>query len=182
MSRMSEEEKQQIEALLKCCRRQIVEHECDQKDWENHNKAMQEEKERQQKTKESSQQKESKPGESSKRETSTSTLKVKTSKGRKIEVVRMKTSEQTENISQDQAEKAKDELTVKMDKSSARKEEEHYETESYDPPVEFEDPMFELMQEELEEEYDEMTPEQEREMTSQLMPRERAEYQEKSAS
>ena len=56
------------------------------------------------------------------------------------------------------------------------KEEEHYETESYDLPVESEDPMFELMQEELEEEYDEMTPEQEREMTSQLTPRERAEY------
>ena len=37
--------------------------------------------------------------------------------------------------------------------------------------------MFELMQEELEEEYDDMTPEQEREMISQLMPRERAEYQ-----
>ena len=43
--------------------------------------------------------------------------------------------------------------------------------------MEFEDPMFELMQEEeLEEEYGEMTPEQEREMTSQLMPREIAEY------
>ena len=33
------------------------------------------------------------------------------------------------------------------------KEEEHYETKSYDPPVAFEDPVFELMQEEeLEEE------------------------------
>ena len=30
MSRMSEEEKQQIEALLKCCRRQTAEYECDQ--------------------------------------------------------------------------------------------------------------------------------------------------------
>ena len=38
--------------------------------------------------------------------------------------------------------------------------------------------MFELMQEELEEEYDDMTPEQEREMTSQPTPRERAEYRE----
>ena len=55
MSRMSEEEKQQIEALLKCCRRQTVEYEHDQKDWEDHNKAMQGEKETQQKTKESSQ-------------------------------------------------------------------------------------------------------------------------------
>ena len=95
---------------------------------------------------------------------------------RKIEVVRMETSEQTEKTSQGQAEKAKDESIVKKDESSVRKEEEHYETESYDPLVEFEDPMFELMQEELQEEYDEMTPEQEREMTSQLMPRERAKY------
>ena len=64
-----------------------------------------------------------------------------------------------------------------MDKSSAGKEEEHYKIESYDPPVESEDPMFELMQEEeLEEEYGEMTPEWEREMISQLIPRERAEY------
>ena len=86
------------------------------------------------------------------------------SKWRKIEVVRIETGKQTEKTSQGQAEKAKDELIVKKDKSSAGKEEEHYETESYDPPVESEDPMFELMQEEeLEEEYDEMTPKQERE-------------------
>ena len=37
---------------------------------------------------------------------------------------------------------------------------EHYETESDDAPVEFEDPMYELMQEEeMEKEYEEMTPE-----------------------
>ena len=41
---MSEEEKQWIKALLKCCRRQAAEYECDQKDWADHNKAMQEEK------------------------------------------------------------------------------------------------------------------------------------------
>ena len=120
---------------------------------------------------------ETEPGESSKGETSTSTLKVKMIKGRKIEVVRMEIGEQTEKTSQGQAEKAKDESIVKKDKSSVGKEEEHYETKSYDPPVDFEDPMFELMQE-LEEEYVELTPEQEREMTSQLTPRERAEYQE----
>ena len=139
---------------------------------------MQEEKERQQKTTESSQQVGPKPGESSKGKTSTGTLKVKMSKGRKIEVVSMETGEHTEKTSQDQAEKTKDELTVKMDESSVGKEEEHYETASYDPPVEFEDPMFELMQEEELEEYDKMSPEQEREMTSQLTPRERAEYRE----
>ena len=42
MSRMSEEEKQWIKGLLKHCRRHTTEYECDQKDWEDHNKAMQE--------------------------------------------------------------------------------------------------------------------------------------------
>ena len=97
---MSEEEKQWIKGLLKHCRRQTVEYEHDQKDWEDHNKAMQEKKERQQEMKKSSQQVEPKPGESSKGVTSTSTVKVKTSKGRKIEVVRMETGEQTEKTSQ----------------------------------------------------------------------------------
>ena len=120
---------------------------------------MQEEKERQQKTEKSNQWVETELGESSKGETSTSTLKVKTSKGRKIEVVRMETSGKTEETSQGQAEKAKDESIDKKDGSSTEKEEEHYEVESYDPPVEFQDPMFELMQKELEEEYDDMTPE-----------------------
>ena len=166
MSRMSEEEKQQIKALLKCCKRQTMGYECDQKDWADHNKAMQQEKERQQKMEKSSQWAETEPGGSSKEETSTSTLKVKISKGRKIEVVRMETGKQTDKTSQGQAEKAKDELIVKKDESSVGKEEEHYETKSYDLPVEFEDPMFELMQDRLEEEYDEMIPEQEREMTS----------------
>ena len=72
----------------------------------------------------SSQQVETKLGESSKGETSTSTLKVKMSKGRKIEVVRMETSGQTGETSQRQAEKAKDKSKDK-DKSSTEKEEEH---------------------------------------------------------
>ena len=131
---MSEEEKQQMEALLKHYRRQTAEHERDHKDWENHNKAMQEEKERQQKMKKSSQWVELEPGESSKEETSTSTLKVKMSKGRRIEVVRMETGEQIEKTSQGQAEKAKDKSIVKKDESSVGKEE-HYEIESYDLPV-----------------------------------------------
>ena len=91
------------------------------------------------------------------------------SKGRKIEVVRMETGGQTGKMSQRQAEKAKDKSKDK-DESCTEKEE-HYEVESYDLPVEFQDPMFELMQEELEEEYDDMTLEQEREMISQLTPR-----------
>ena len=111
---------------------------------------MQEEKERQQKTEKSSQWVETELGDASKGETSTSTLKVKTSKGRKIEVARMETGRQTGKTSQRQAEKAKDKSKDKKDES--------------------------LMQEELEEKYDDMTPEEEREMTSQLTPRERAEY------
>ena len=97
---------------------------------------------------------------------------------RKIEVVRMETGRQTGKTSQRQAEKAKDKSKDKKDESSTEKEEEHYEVKGYDPPVEFEDPMFELMQQELEQEYDDMTPEQDREMISQLTPRKRAEYQE----
>ena len=156
--------------------KQTAEYECDQKDWADHNKAMQEEKERQQKMEKSSQLVETKLGESSKGETSTSALKVKMSKGRKIEVVRMETGRQTAETSQRQAEKVKDKSRDEKDKSSAEKEEEHYEVESYDPPMQFEDPMFELLQEELEEEYDDITPEQEREMISQPTPKERAEY------
>ena len=124
----------------------------------------------------SSQWVETEPGKSSRGETSTSTLKVKMSKGRKTEIVRMQTGRQTEETSQGQVDKTKDESIDTKDESSTGKEEEHYEAESYGPPVEFEDPMFELMQEELEKMYDDMTPEQEREMISQLIPRERAEY------
>ena len=139
---------------------------------------MQEEQERQQKIKNSSQWVENKLGESSKGGTSTSTLEIKMSKGRKIEIVRMETSGQTGKTSQRQAEKVKDESEDKKDESSTERENEHYEVKSYDLPVEFEDPMFELMQEELGEEYDDMTLEEEREVISQLTLRERAEYRE----
>ena len=61
--------------------------------------------------------------------------------------------------------------SVKKDESTQQKG--HYKTESDNPPIEFEDPMYELMQEEeLEEEYTEMTPEQEEELASQLTPQE----------
>ena len=90
---MTEEERQWIEALLKWCRRQTTEYEHDKKDWQEHGKAMQEEKERQQK-KESDQQVAPELGESSKEKTSTSTLKVKTSKGKSIEVVKVEADEQ----------------------------------------------------------------------------------------
>ena len=64
------------------------------------------------------------------------------------------------------------------EKDKSTQQEEHYETKSDDPPTEFEDPVYELMQEvEIEEECTEMTPEQEEELASQLT-RERAKYRE----
>ena len=161
MSKMTEEEKQRVEALLRRCRRHTTEYECNKRDWEEHGKAMEEEKERQQK-KESGQQIAPELGEASREEASTSTLKVKTNKGKVIEVVRVEAGEQARVMSHSTVTGTKDESTIGKDKST--EEEEHYEAESDEPPVEFEDPMYELMQEEeMEEEYKEMTPEQEKE-------------------
>ena len=73
-----------------------------------------------------------------------------------------------ESRKKDESEK-RDELT----------EQEETEDESDTPPVEFEDQMYELMQEtEMATEYQEMTTEWEEELVSQLTPREKAEYQE----
>ena len=53
------------------------------------------------------------------------------------------------------------------------------EDESDTPPIEFEDQMYELMQEaEMMTEYQEMASEQEEELVLQLTPREKAEYRE----
>ena len=161
MSKMSDE-KQRIEALLVHCRRLNKEYECDKQGWEDQNKAVQEEEERQKRMKESGQQVEPEPGESSKGGMMKSTLKVKSSKGKDIVVVKIET---------------KDELVSRVDGSPAEEEGEQYDTESFDPLMEFEDLMFELMEgKELEEEYNKMTMEQEGEIISQLTPRERAEH------
>ena len=118
---------------------------------------MQEEKERQQK-KESDQQIAPELGEASREEASTSTLKVKTSKGKSMEVVRVEAGEQAGALSHSTATGTRDESTIGKDKST--KKGEHYETESNDPLVKFEDPMYKLIQEEeMEKEYEEMTPE-----------------------
>ena len=101
---------------------------------------MQEEKERQQK-KESGQQVAPELGETSKEKASTSTLKVKTSKGKSIEVVRVEAGEQVGMMSHSTATGTKDESTIGKDDST--KKEGCYETESDDPPVEFEDLMYE---------------------------------------
>ena len=69
----------------------------------------------------------------------------------------------------------------KREDKSERKDEptqqEETENETDSPPIEFEDQVYELMQEaEMMTEYQEMTSEQEEELISQLTPRERAEY------
>ena len=87
MSRMTEEEKQKIETLLKRCRRQTSEIEQDQKDWEERNKAMKVEQEHQRKQ---SQQTQPKPGETSGEGSSTSVLKVKSQKGKTVEIIQVK--------------------------------------------------------------------------------------------
>ena len=110
-------------------------------------------------------------GETSEEKVPTGTLKVKSSKGRTVEVVQVGTSKQAGGKIE-----ARDE-SDKKDEST--QQEEYYETESDSPPIEFEDPMYKLMQEEeIEKEYEEMAPEQEEELVSQLTPRERAEYRE----
>ena len=177
MSKMSEEEKQQIEALLACCRRQHTEYKCDKQGQEDQNKAVQEEEERQKRMKESGQQVETEPGESSNEGTMKGSLKVKSSKGKDIVVVKIEADEQSQTTSQGRFKKMKDKSVSRVDKSSAEEEEEQYDTGSFDSPVEFEDPMFELMEgKELEEEYNEMTLEQEEEIIAQLTPREKVEH------
>ena len=123
--------------------------------------------------KESGQQVKPEPGESSKEGTMKGTLKVKSSKGKDIVVVKIEADKQSQMISQGQDKKTKDKSVSRVDKSSAE-EEEQYDTECFDLPVEFEDPMFELMEgKELEGEYNEMTLEQEEEIIAQVTPRER---------
>ena len=173
MSKMSEEEKQCIEVLLAHCRRQAAEYDCDKQGWEDWNKAVQEEEVRQRRMKESGQWMKSELGETSGEGMMKSTLKVKSSKGKDIVVVKIETYEQSQTTSQDQEEKMKDESVGRVDKSPAGEEEEQCNTESFDQPVEFRDPVFELMEgKELEEEYNEMTLEQEEEIIAQLTPRE----------
>ena len=164
MSRMTEEDRQKIEALLRRCRRQTSEIEHDQRDWEE----KQAEKEWQQQK--SGQQASSELSKTSRGKVPTGTLKVKSSKGRTVKVVQVGTGEQTEERTHSMSLEARDK-SVKENESTQQKE--HYETESDNPPIEFEDPMYELMQEaEIEKEYTEMTQEQEEELASQLTPRE----------
>ena len=87
-----------------------------------------------------------------------------------MKVVQVETGEQTEERTHSMSSEVRDK-SIKEDESTQQKE--HYETKSDDPPIEFEDPLYKFMQEaEIEEEYAEMTQEQEEECASQLTPRE----------
>ena len=67
----------------------------------------------------------------------------------------------------------------KSEKRDEPTEQEETEDKSDTPPIEFEDQMYELIQEtEMTTEYQEMTSEWEEEIVSQLTLREKAEYQE----
>ena len=93
-----------------------------------------------------------------------------------MEVVQVGTSKQAEEKLRSMSSEARDESAEK-DESTQQKE--HYKTKSDGPPIEFEDPVYELMHEvEIEEEYTEMTPKQQEELASQLTPQEKAKYRE----
>ena len=128
-----------------------------------------------------SQQTKPESGETSGKGPSTSILKVKSQKGKTVKIMQVEVDKLAEKKSHEPSPEIKDESKGKDE--SERKDEptqqEETENESDTPPIEFEDQMYELMQEaEMMTEYQEMTSEQEEELVSQLTPRGKAEYQE----
>ena len=120
-----------------------------------------------------SQQTQPEPGETSGEGLSTSILKVKSQKGKTVKIMQVEADKPAEKKSDKS--KRKDESGKKDEPT----EQEETEAKSDIPPVEFEDQMYELMQEtEMMTEYQEMTSEQEEELILQLTLREKAEYQE----
>ena len=114
-------------------------------------------------------------GETSGEGPSTSILKVKSKKGRTVEIMQVEVDELAKKKFHETSPEVRDESERKDE--SAQQEETEIERDT--PPIEFEDKMYELMQEaEMMTEYQEMTSEQEEELVLQLTPRERAEYQE----
>ena len=114
-----------------------------------------------------SQQTQPEPGETSGEGSSTSILKVKSQKGKTVEIVQ---------VEEDKPVEKKVDKSRRKDKSEKRDEpteQEETEDESDTPPIEFEDQMCELMQET---EDQEVTSEWEEELVSQLTLREKAKY------
>ena len=133
MSQMTEEEKQKIEALLKQCRRQTSEIEWDQKDWEERNKAMKAGKEHQQRK--DSQQTKPESSETSEEGPSTRVLKVKS-------------ENEVDELAEEKSHKTSPEVRDESERKDKSTQQEKTETESDNPPIELEDQMYELMQEE----------------------------------
>ena len=106
MSQMTEEEKQKIEALLKRCRRQTPGMERDQKDLEERNKAMKAEQEHQQRK---SQQTKPKSSDTSGEGPSTSILKVKSQKGKTVEIMQVEVDRLAEKKSHEPSPEIRDE-------------------------------------------------------------------------
>ena len=126
-----------------------------------------------------SQQTKPESGETSGEGPSTSILKVKSQKGKTVEIMQVEVDKPAEKKSHELSPEIRDESKRKDE--SERKDEptqqEQTKDENDTPPIEFEDQMYELMQEaEIMTEYQEMTSEQEEELVSQLTPREKAEY------
>ena len=132
---------------------------------------MKAEKEHQQRK--DSQQTKPESGETSGEGPSTSILRVKSERRRTVEIMQVEVDEPAEKKSHKTSPEVRDE-SERKDEST---QQEKTETESDNPPTEFEDQMYELMQEaEMMTEYQGMTSEQEEELILQLTPRERAEY------
>ena len=120
-----------------------------------------------------SQQTQPEPGKTSGEGLSTSVLKVKSQKGKTVEIMQVEVDKLVEKKSDKSRRKDKSE------KKDEPTEQEETEDKSDTPPIEFEDQMYKLMQDtEMMTEYQEMTSEQEEELVSQLTLREKAEYQE----
>ena len=118
-----------------------------------------------------SQQTQPEPGETSGEGSSTSILKVKSQKGKTVKIMQVEVDKPVEKKSDES--RRKDE----SEKKDEPTEQEETEDEGDTPPIEFEDQMYELMQEtQMMTEYQEMTSEWEEELVSQLTPREEAEY------
>ena len=152
---------------MKRCRRQTSEIEQDQKDWEERNKAMKAEKEHQQRK--DSQQTKPESSETSGEGPSTSVDLKRGGLSRSCRWNLMNWPRKSHKTSP--------EVRDESERKEESTQQEKTETESDNPPIEFEDQMYELMQEaEMMTEYQGMTSEQEEELILQLTPRERAEY------
>ena len=180
MSHMTEQEKKWIEVLLKCCRKQCTTYDEEKQGWKELVKAKEEERLQQEKEERGATQakKEQQPeaGESGEK---ASILKVKSSKGKEVVVEQVKEGHISEKAAERTTmEKMKDKSPSKKDKAPKP---DKFEQEEYEPPVEFEDPLSKLMEgQEMEEEYTQMTLEEEEAIIAQLTPWKRAEHQEMS--